>query len=426
MSAMPDLLLQAAPEVKSKAKQPAKAPQTSSSESSSFDKVYAKERQTQSGERTSAVKKPAEQRTDDSRDTSTASSDAPAEEPAVATNGNSLPAESASETVEPALPVSDAQDALDPLLAMALGGLQLPQPQPEAVTLPEATTEPEPLLITGTPVTTPVVMGQEASPEADLFAEQASPTLVTEDAVSIQLPQAVDSKPQQQPANGKDFAADLASAFDEMSEADKGDKLSTELVVEDVSTEALQSLKESTQPDRPDQFVSKLNALTQAINQQSGGVQRVPLVPGQPVAVQQSGWTDAVVDKVMWMSSQNLKSAEIQLDPAELGRLEVRVHLSQDSAQVTFASPNAGVRDALEGQMGRLRDLFAQQGMNLADANVSDQSMNRGWQGQGQNEGRGGSSRGDSLLGGDDLVSSVQEVRSERLSMGRGLVDYYA
>lgn len=426
MSAMPDLLLKPAPEVKSNAKPPAKTPQTSSNEASSFDKVYARERQTQSGERTSAAKKPAEQRTDDGRDASAASGDTSDKEPAVATNGNSLPAESTSETLEPALPVSDAQDTLDPLLAMALGGLQVPQPQSETAPLPESTTEPEPLMITGMPVTAPVVAEQEVSPVAELSAEQASPALVTEDAVSMQLPQAVDGKPQQQPAKGKDFAADLVSAFDQMSEADKGDKLSAELVVEDASTEVLQSLKESTQPDRADQFVSKLNALTQAINQQSGGVQRVPLVPGQPVAVQQSGWTDAVVDKVMWMSSQNLKSAEIQLDPAELGRLEVRVHLSQDSAQVTFASPNAGVRDALEGQMNRLRDLFAQQGMNLADANVSDQSLNRGWQGQGQNEGRGGSSRGDSLLGGDDLVSSVQEVRSERLSMGRGLVDYYA
>ncbi|MDT9115718.1 flagellar hook-length control protein FliK, partial [Escherichia coli] len=88
--------------------------------------------------------------------------------------------------------------------------------------------------------------------------------------------------------------------------------------------------------------VSKLNALTQALNQQTTAAPRLPLVPGQPVAMHQGGWSEAVVDRVMWLSSQNLKSAEIQLDPAELGRLEVRVNLSQDQAQVTFASPNAG------------------------------------------------------------------------------------
>ena len=52
----------------------------------------------------------------------------------------------------------------------------------------------------------------------------------------------------------------------------------------------------------------------------------------------------------MWMSSQNLKSAEIQLDPAELGRLDVRIHMTADQTQVTFASPNAGVRDALKAR----------------------------------------------------------------------------
>lgn len=93
---------------------------------------------------------------------------------------------------------------------------------------------------------------------------------------------------------------------------------------------------------------------------------------------------------------------------------------------MTFASPNAGVREALEGQMHRLRELFAQQGMNLADANVSDQSLNRGWQGQGE-DGRGGSGSRDDLLASDELQPGAhQEVRNERLTAGRGLVDYYA
>jgi len=127
------------------------------------------------------------------------------------------------------------------------------------------------------------------------------------------------------------------------------------------------------------------------------------------------------------MSSQNLKSAEIQLDPAELGRLEVRISVNQDQSQVTFASPHAGVREALDSQMHRLRELFAQQGMNQPDVNVSDQSLNRGWQGQG---GDGGNSRGGSsseLLGGDEELhsSAVESARTPSIS-ARGLVDYYA
>ena len=62
MSAMPDLRLQATPEVKSKAKQPAKAPEPSRNEASGFAEVYAKERQSKSAERAGPSAKPTEER----------------------------------------------------------------------------------------------------------------------------------------------------------------------------------------------------------------------------------------------------------------------------------------------------------------------------------------------------------------------------
>lgn len=144
-----------------------------------------------------------------------------------------------------------------------------------------------------------------------------------------------------------------------------------------------------------------------------------------PLAMQQAGWSESVVDRVMWMSSQNLQSAEIQLDPLELGRMEVRIELVKDQAQVTFLSPHAGVRDALEGQLPRLREMFGQQGLNLLDVNVSDQSQARDGQGgwrQQQADSRG------SGRGSEGEVSSLGslEVSGGRLTGGRGLVDYYA
>lgn len=412
MSAMPDLLLKPAPEVKSNAKPPAKAPEPSKNEPSGFAQVYAKERQTQSSERPGEAKKATESRGGEKNDEAEAAASTDAEKPEIAADGKTLPAD------EP------AQEELDPLLAMAMSGMQ-PQPAQAAVS-----EEGQDAALTAVAEITTQVKG-----EASVEGETSEAMLGT-----VQLPAETQAKAQFKPEAANDAkasadtkSADFAEAMMNMgkkTESTDGSKESSvDIGLEKVSGEALESLKESTQPNRPDQFVSKLNALTQAINQQSGAVQRAPLVPGQPVAMQQNGWTEAVVDKVMWMSSQNLKSAEIQLDPAELGRLEVRVHLSQDSAQVTFASPHAGVRDALEGQMHRLRDMFTQQGMSLADANVSDQSLNRGWQGQEQGEaGRGGSGRGNGLAGGveEGGLAVNQDVRSERLSMGRGLVDYYA
>jgi len=166
--------------------------------------------------------------------------------------------------------------------------------------------------------------------------------------------------------------------------------------------------------------------LSQAIAQQVQQSQRPQLVPGQPVQMQQSGWSEAVVDRVMWLSSQNLKSAEIQLDPAELGRMEVRIDLTKDQAQVTFLSPHAGVRDALEGQMQRLREMFTQQGMNLMDVNVSDQSLARGWQGGADGGSSRGGASGEGDLAGDEVELGVTEIASNRVAGDRGLVDYYA
>jgi len=145
--------------------------------------------------------------------------------------------------------------------------------------------------------------------------------------------------------------------------------------------------------------------------------------------MQQAGWSEGVVDKVMWMSSQNLKSAEIQLDPAELGRLDVRISLNQDQTQISFASAHPGVREALESQVHRLREMFTQQGMNLADVNVSDQSQGRAWQGQeGDGRGRGSRMADEGGAGGesDERVIGSIEIRDPAQGTGRGMVDYYA
>ena len=407
MSALPDLRLQATPEVKSKAKQPAKAPEPRNNGASSFAEVYAKERQAKPGERAGSTDKTSqEQKSAPSAGEPDAASTV-AEQPAVAAPGNSLPTQ------------ENAAEELDPLLAMALGGIQA---QVDDAPLTEESSALPALVITGA--------SSDAAENTEPVLEEALDPLAllkqpAEEAIKAQAPQDAAIK-SARVATSTDFAAAMAAMGKGEESGESTEEPTLDLPLESLPRDALESLKDSAQPTRPDQFVSKLNALTQALNHQAGAAQRLPLVPGQPVAMQQGGWSEAVVDRVMWLSSQNLKSAEIQLDPADLGRLEVRVNLSQDQAQVTFASPNAGVREALEGQMHRLRELFAQQGMNLADANVSDQSLNRGWQGQGEG-GRGGSGSRDDLLASDELQPGVrQDVRSERLTAGRGLVDYYA
>ena len=140
----------------------------------------------------------------------------------------------------------------------------------------------------------------------------------------------------------------------------------------------------------------------------------------------QSGWSEEVVNRVMYLSSANLKSADIQLEPAELGRLDIRVNMAADqSAQVNFVSGHAGVREALDSQMHRLREMLAQQGMGQVDVNVSDQPRN--WQGQ-----QGQEQQARSGTGGQRLDSVVDDEPVEvtaaapSVVLGSSAVDYYA
>jgi flagellar hook-length control protein FliK len=151
----------------------------------------------------------------------------------------------------------------------------------------------------------------------------------------------------------------------------------------------------------------------------------------QPLAMHQSGWSEDMVNRVMYLSSANLKSADIQLQPAELGRLDIRVNVAADqSTQVNFMSGHAAVREALDSQMHRLRDMFAQQGMGQVDVNVSDQSRN--WQGQGQEQ--QGQQREVSVAvadapGQDDTSVSGRRsgvTDSPIIVLGSSAVDYYA
>jgi len=427
------MLLTSTPDLRPKAAL-SKSAQNSSSASndkgSSFADVYAKEQRPAASER---ADKPARAKADkprDSADKDTASKDssapAAADQPKVADDGKALPADGASKADETKVAADGEQktDAtLDPLLMLGMTG-QLPEP------------EAPPLVVsTGTSQLT------DASSDDDLQKLNEIP------GVNLTLGLGGDEQAPQ--VQSTQLAGHLAAKADGKADANAKGDLSAALAALDPDaaakstegklgegalkdgadlTQQLADVQTDAKPEMPrnETFAARLESLTQALNTPQAMTNRPvnPLVPGQAVSVQQNGWTDQVVDRVMWMSSQNLKSAEIQMDPADLGRLEVRIHMSADQTQVNFVSANANVREALDSQQHRLREMFSQQGMQL-DVNVSDQSA-RGWQQQ-QGDDRGGSRRVAGSDGDDEsMISGVSEIRPQAAAQGRGLVDFYA
>lgn len=157
-----------------------------------------------------------------------------------------------------------------------------------------------------------------------------------------------------------------------------------------------------------------------AVNQYQLADNRSPMLQtGVQTAVGQPQWSRAVGERVLWLAAQNVNTAEIQLDPPELGPLQVRVSVNQDQASVTFTSQHPAVREALDQSAMRLREMFDSQGLNLVDVDVSDQSLAQQSQADADDEQAAGPGGADAE--GEDAVEP--EVRSVGAI---GLVDQYA
>jgi flagellar hook-length control protein FliK len=80
----------------------------------------------------------------------------------------------------------------------------------------------------------------------------------------------------------------------------------------------------------------------------------------------------------MLMISQKLQQFDITLDPPELGNMQVRDNLQGEQATENFFVQNQQAKDALEQNMHKLRDSLAEQGVDVGDANVEQQSQQSG------------------------------------------------
>ena len=153
--------------------------------------------------------------------------------------------------------------------------------------------------------------------------------------------------------------------------------------------------------------------------QNAGGNATVTVPVGKP------GWSDAVVDKVMWFSAQQINSAEIHLNPPDLGPLQVRISAHHDQASIFFTSPHAAVRDALDQALPRLREMMDGSGVQLLDVGVGGQGAA---QQQAQQRTGGGGFAANAGAGDDIDIDGIATTTSHG-SAARGvlsLVDAYA
>ncbi len=130
---------------------------------------------------------------------------------------------------------------------------------------------------------------------------------------------------------------------------------------------------------------------------------------------------DELGARMSWLADQKIGHAHIKLSPAELGPVEVRLHLNGDQVNASFSSAQPEVRQALENSLPRLREMLGQHGFQLGQADVGQQQQQASQnarQGGGSNGGNAGGGAGDELLGSVGIPSVVLRQR--------GLLDAYA
>ncbi|MBJ2145807.1 flagellar hook-length control protein FliK [Vibrio sp. IB15] len=131
-----------------------------------------------------------------------------------------------------------------------------------------------------------------------------------------------------------------------------------------------------------------------------------------------------VAEKVQMMMSKNLKNLDIRLDPPELGQMKIRMTMNNDVANVHFTVNSQQARDVIEQTLPRLREMLAQQGMQLADSSVQQQSSGQGQDRYNSGEQQTGSNRTNDTQG-DENLDSGSNLELNVASKRDG-ISYYA
>lgn len=152
------------------------------------------------------------------------------------------------------------------------------------------------------------------------------------------------------------------------------------------------------------------------------------LIPGHQTTVSTpvhtEAWPQQFGEKVVWMAKNDQQTAQININPPQLGPVQITLNLSGDQATAVFASPHAEVRQAIESSMPQLREMLASAGISLGDTNVGANLAQHNQNNAFQTPNRAQSSLENAILPANDNAPVAGVATPQH--QGRGLVDLFA
>lgn len=174
----------------------------------------------------------------------------------------------------------------------------------------------------------------------------------------------------------------------------------------------------STQPSQAPITASPVTTTASESTYAAAAQQTTDLIA---TSVRDSAWGERIGERVLMMAGNQLKTAEIRLTPAELGPLRVQVSVDDGAANVTFHAQHAVTREALEQALPRLREMLAENGLSLGQADVSEQGVAQGNR-DGESDTRVASEASDEAHD----SAAHDDKRTARATTSNGLVDTFA
>ena len=78
----------------------------------------------------------------------------------------------------------------------------------------------------------------------------------------------------------------------------------------------------------------------------------------------------ALSERVQWLVKEGIQSAELTLHPQDMGPIRIEMSIDGTAASIDFAATQADTRAAIEQSLPRLRDLLADQGLQLGGTQI--------------------------------------------------------
>jgi flagellar hook-length control protein FliK len=91
--------------------------------------------------------------------------------------------------------------------------------------------------------------------------------------------------------------------------------------------------------------------------------------------VDSADFPQAVTDRVSFAVDNNWSSTKLQVNPPQLGPIDLQIAVQGDHAQVMMSTHSAVTREALESSLPKLKEMLSSQGFTQVSVDISQRSF---------------------------------------------------